>query len=291
MEPIAVAAPTTPIEVWNQIIAPKYLRFRHILVDGLAAHGTMALALAGPRPGDRVLDVGCGLGDSAIDLGKRVGPEGRVLGIDCCQSFLDLARQDAAASHSANVSFENADAATRAFGPGSPRFDLCFSRFGTMFFANPVAAMRNVGSALEPGGRLLMVVWRSLADNEWMALPKRIALQHLPPPDDQAPNCGPGPFSMAGRDVVIDILEAAGFGDIHLERHDAEVTVGKTVDDAIDFQLAMGPAGEIVREAGPLGEIKRPLIIAELRSRLAPFATPVGVSMKSSSWAVTASRR
>jgi SAM-dependent methyltransferase len=283
MEPVAI----TPVEVWNQIIAPKYIRFRHILVDGLAEHGRAALARGGPRRGDHVLEVGCGLGDSAIDMGRMVGPDGRVVGVDCCESFLALARADALRGASTNVVFENADVAGRTF---DATFDFAFSRFGTMFFANPVAAMRNVRGALKPGGRLLMVVWRALADNAWMAIAKRVSLAHLPPPDDQAPNCGPGPFSMAAREVVVEILAAAGFADIELTRHDAEVTVGKTVDDAIDFQLAMGPAGEIVREAGPLGEAKRPAIVAELRALLQPFATARGVVMGSSSWAVAARR-
>jgi ubiquinone/menaquinone biosynthesis C-methylase UbiE len=278
-------AAATPIDVWNEVIAPKYIRFRHILVDGLAMHGKVAISKRGPASGERVLDVGCGLGDSTIDLAKMVGPEGRAVGIDCCDPFLEFGRKDAAVKHVTNVSFENADAATKRF---EPAFDFCFSRFGTMFFASPVAAMRNVRTALRPGGRLLMVVWRQLDDNEWMALPKRIALKHLPPPDDQAPNCGPGPFSMASRDVVTDILSAAGFIDIELERHDAQVTVGKTIDDAIDFQLAMGPAGEIVREAGPLGEAKRPLVVEELHGLIAPLMTPGGVVMGSSSWAVSA---
>jgi ubiquinone/menaquinone biosynthesis C-methylase UbiE len=278
-------AAVTPIEVWNEIIAPKYIRFRHILVDGLAAHGKTALAKKGPQRGERVLDIGCGLGDSTIHMGSMVGPEGRAVGIDCCDPFLEFGRKDAAAAKASNVSFENADAASKRF---EPAFDFCFSRFGTMFFASPVAAMRNVRTSLRPGGRLLMVVWRTLDDNEWMALPKRIALKHLPPPDDQAPNCGPGPFSMASRDVVTDILTAAGFTDIELERHDAKVLVGNTVDDAIDFQLAMGPAGEIVREAGPLGEAKRPAVVDELRESIAPFMTDAGVVMVSSSWAVSA---
>ena len=184
-----------------------------------------------------------------------------------------------------NVSFENADAATKRF---EPAFDVCFSRFGTMFFASPVAAMRNVRTALKPGGRLLMVVWRTLDDNEWMGLAKKVALKHLPPPEEQAPNCGPGPFSMASSTVVTDILEAAGYTDIQLDRNDAKVMVGRTIDDAIDFQLALGPAGEIVREAGELGESKRPAIVDELRTLIAPFLTPSGVMMASSSWAVSA---
>ncbi len=280
-------AAATPIEVWNEIIAPKYIRFRHILVDGLAAHGRTALARSGPSAGNRVLDVGCGLGDSTIEMGKTVGPAGSVLGIDCCDPFLEFGRKELATSGVANVTFENADAATQRF---EPAFDFCFSRFGTMFFASPVAAMRNVRAALKPGGRLLMLVWRTLDDNEWMGLAKRVALKHLPAPDDQAPNCGPGPFSMASSTVVTDILGASGYSDIHLERNDTDVTVGRTLDDAIDFQLAMGPAGEIVREAGELGETKRSAVVEELRSLVAPFVTTRGVVMGSSSWAVTARR-
>ncbi len=279
------ATPTTPIEVWNDIIAPKYIQFRHILVGGLAIHGQLALAKAGPSRGECVLDVGCGLGDSTLDLATRVGPEGRALGVDCCESFLEFGKEAAAAAHAANVVFENADAVTKVF---APEFEFGFSRFGTMFFASPVAALRNIRSALKPGGRLLMVVWRTLDDNEWMGLAKRIALKHLPPPDEQAASCGPGPFSMASETLVSEILQAAGYSDIQFERNDVRVVVGKTLEDAINFQLAMGPAGEIVREAGVLGEEKRPVIVEELRALLAPFVTPEGVMMGSSSWAVRA---
>ena len=159
-----------------------------------------------------------------------------------------------------------------------------------MFFASPVAAMRNIRAALKPGGRLVMVVWRAIEHNEGMFLPKRIALRHLPPPDAQAPNCGPGPFSMGSREVVSDILQAAGYSDLHVSPNDLEILVGNTVDDAIDFQLAMGPAGEIVREAGALGEAKRGAIVDELRAQLAPFVTARGVMMPSSSWTVSARR-
>lgn len=278
-------SPATPVNVWNEIIAPKYIRFRHILVDGLAIHGKAALAKLGPKTGDSVLDVGCGLGDSTLQLGTMVGEKGRALGVDCCESFLELGRKELLLGTVPNVSFENADAAIKHF---EPEFDFAFSRFGTMFFASPVAALRNVRKALKPGGILLMVVWRTLEDNEWMGLAKRIALKHLPPPDDQAPSCGPGPFSMASPDVVREILEAAGYSDIHFERHDTAVKVGRTIEDAIDFQLAMGPAGEIVREARELGDQQRPKIVEELRTLIAPFVTTEGVVMGSSSWAVSA---
>ena len=97
-----------------------------------------------------------------------------------------------------------------------PRFDFCFSRFGMMFFANPVAALRNVRSALKPGGEIMYIVWRTLADNPWMALPKETVLRFLPPPGEDAQTCGPGPFSMAKADVVRGQLRAAGFEDVEL---------------------------------------------------------------------------
>jgi ubiquinone/menaquinone biosynthesis C-methylase UbiE len=272
------------IAVWNDIVAPKYIRFRHVFASGLGAHTRAALSKNAPRAGDAVLDVGCGMGESSIELGHAVGPSGSVLGIDSSERFLDIARRDARSAGLSNLRFRFADAQTEHF---EPAFDLCFSRFGTMFFSNPGAAMRNLRGALEPGGRLVMLVWRTLDDNEWMSIAKKVALSHLPPPE-QAPTCGPGPFSLASRDVVNDILEAAGFRNIHIERSDANVTVGRDLDDAIDFQLALGPAGEIVREAGDEGQAKRPAIAAELKSLLGKYATPEGVIMGSSSWIVTA---
>ena len=240
--------PLTPVECGTRSLRKCIIRWRHILVDGLAGHGHAALAQHGPAKGDRVLDVGCGMGDTSVDLGKRVGSQGLVLGVDCCEAFLDYGRAEAARAAASNVSFENGDVATRRF---EPMYDYCFSRFGTMFFVSPVAAMRNILAALKPGGRLVMVVWRAIEHNEGMFLPKRVALRHLPPPDAQAPNCGPGPFSMGSREVVSDILQAAGYSDLHVASNDLEIMVGNTVDDAIDFQLAMGPAGESSARRGP----------------------------------------
>ena len=130
-----------------------------------------------------------------------------------------------------------------------------------------------------------MVVWRTLDDNEWMGLAKRVALS-TPPPRSKHPTVA-GAFSRFEhrRD---HILEAAGYTDIQLDRYDAKVMVGRTIDDAIDFQLALGPCGEIVREAGELGESKRAAVVDELRTLIAPFLTPSGVMMASSSWAVSA---
>ena len=287
----ANSLPSSPnadfIRVWNEILVAKFVRFRHILVDGFRGHSDAALAKHPLHAGERALDVGCGFGDTTLELARRAGREGSALGIDCCDGFLEYGRRDAQAQGVDNARFAVADAQTERF---ASEFQLCFARFGTMFFESPMAAMRNLKSALTPGGRLNMLVWRNIADNDWLALPKRSAQAHLPPPPEKGQSCGPGPFSMADPDTVRAILDGAGFVNVELERVDVPVMVGLTVPEAIDFQLAIGPAGELMREAGDLGVEKRPLIAAELAALNEKYLTPAGVIMRSSSWCVTAER-
>ena len=268
---------------WNDILVPKFERFRNILMEGLSYHSEVPLSRLALPAGTRALDVGCGWGDTAIQLARKVGPTGEVLGLDCCDAFLHKGRADAAAAGLGNVRFVAADVQTHRF---EPRWDFCFSRFGMMFFSNPVAAMRNVRTALRPGGELMFIVWRTLADNPWMGVPKETVLRFLPPPGEDAQTCGPGPFSMASPDVVRGQLRAAGFEDVEMTRNDGAVMVGRDVEQAMDFQLALGPAGEIFREAGALAEARRDEIQAALRAAIAPYATGAGVMMQSSSWTI-----
>ena len=273
------------IGVWNQILVPKFTRYRRVFVDASAPHSAEALARHPVRPGDRVLDVGCGFGETTMELARAVGPTGSALGVDVGEGFIETARADAARAGVGNLRFQLADAQVFRF---DETFDVCFSRFGTMFFANPAAALGNLRQAMKPGGRLLMVVWRGIADNDWASLSKQVARRHLPPPADDAPRCGPGPFSMADVDTVKAVLVAAEWRAPAFERIDADFTLGATVEDAIAFQLTIGPAGEVIREAGALGEEKRPAIVAELGERLRPFFGPRGVVVRASSWCVTA---
>ncbi|MCG6872613.1 MAG: class I SAM-dependent methyltransferase [Gammaproteobacteria bacterium] len=274
------------VAFWNEVLVAKWERFRNILMEGMSYHSDGPLnALALPA-GARALDIGCGWGDTAIALAHKVGPTGEVLGLDCCESFLERGRRDATSAGLHNLRFIAADAQDYPF---EQQFDFCFSRFGMMFFANPVAAMRAIRRALKPGGELLFVSWRALDENPWLSAGKQILLQFLPPPGEDAQVCGPGPFSMANAEVVTRQLKAAGFTDVSAEPLDGPVIAGENLEQAVDFQLAVGPAGEIFREAGEMAERRRPILEHALRRKLARFEQPDGrIIMDSASWAYRA---
>jgi len=273
------------VDFWNQVLVPKFVRYKHILVDGLTHHSEAVFPALAVREGDQVLDVGCGFGDTAVKLAERVGPAGRVVGVDCCEAFLDYARADATAAGLANVSFIEGDALTMDF---EPQYDFVFSRFGTMFFSNPVAGLRNMRKALKPGGIMTHIVWRTRDDNPWLSMAKDVVLKFLPLPGDDALTCGPGPFSMSGEEMVTKMMEAAGYENITFKRVDAPVLVGRTVEDAMNFQLAIGPAGEVFREAGADAESKRPEIEAALAAAIdAQKKDTDGIVMDSSSWVIS----
>jgi ubiquinone/menaquinone biosynthesis C-methylase UbiE len=283
--PVATESRSQYVDFWNNVLVPKFVRWRHIIVDGLTLHSAKVFPSLEVRKGDNVIDAGCGFGDTAIQLARLVGPTGSVLGIDCCEGFLQYGRRDAKAAALNNVSFLEADVQTYPF---KPIHDFCFSRFGTQFFENPVAGLRNMRSSLKPGGIMTMIVWRGINDNPWLGHAKQIVLEFLPPPGENAQTCGPGPFSMADASVVTKQLEIAGYKDIEFEQIDTQVFVGKDLDDAAAFQLAIGPAGEVYREAGKIAEERHNDIVRALRAELAKYLRPNGVMMDSSSWKVTA---
>ena len=283
--PQAVSETTEYVDFWNDVLVPKFVRWKHIIVDGLSHHSAAVFPRLTVPAGGRAVDVGCGFGDTAIELARRVGPQGYVLGLDCCDGFLEFGRRDAAAAGIGNIEFVEADVQTYPFAGD---FDLCFSRFGTQFFENPVAALRNMRRSLRPGGEMVMIVWRTIDDNPWLGLPKTVVREFLPPPGEDARTCGPGPFSMADTGTVTKQLEIAGYADIDFERIDAPVLVGRTPQEAVELQMDLGPAGEIVREAGELAVGRKAEIEAALKAALASYETPEGVMMASSSWKVSA---
>ena len=279
------ALSTEYADFWNEILVPKFIKYKHVLVGGLTHHSEAIFPNLPVKEGDRVLDIGCGFGDTVIQLAELVGPSGEVVGLDCCEAFLDYGRKDAAKLGLTNVSFIDGDALLEDF---EPEYDFVFSRFGTMFFSNPVTGLRNMRSALKPGGVMSHIVWRRSQDNPWLSMAKDVVLEFLPAPGDDARTCGPGPFSMSDQPMVTKMMEIAGYEDIVFERVDAPVLVGRTVDDAVNFQLAIGPAGEVFREAGEETEAKRGEIEAALAEAIGAQKTEAdGIVMSSSSWVIS----
>jgi SAM-dependent methyltransferase len=276
------------IACWNEILTPKWVRFRHLLSGNGKLHSDIAIPRFEIRKNSRVLDIGCGFGETCLELGRLVGAGGEVLGLDCTRAFLDIANREREAAGAHNVRYELADA--QEYPLRESHYDVAFARFGVMFFESAVRALRNVHRALVPGGKVCLIVWRSLADNPAWSVAKDVVCELLPPPGENARTCGPGPFSWADEETDRAMLAAAGFREVSLfERVDADICVGRTIDEAIDYQLLVGPAGEIVREAGSEG-LRR---LAEIRERLAKklrehVQSDGGVYLPSSTWMIVA---
>lgn len=274
------------IEAWDGPLFDRFVQFRHLLATGLGVHGDEALRLVGPRRGERALDVGCGFGDTAQQLAELVGADGSVLGVDASERFIETARSEAAQAGMKNVRFAVADVEASGFDES---FDLAYSRMGTMFFANPVAALRNVREALVPGGRLAMVVWRSKVENECFYRGQQITERFVSKPEEyDEPTCGPGPFAMANADTTSGMLLSAGFEHVALHRCDLPIEVGVDLDEAVDFVMSIGPAGEILRLAGDSAAHLHEPVAAALREGMAEWVTPDGVYAPASTWIVTA---
>jgi ubiquinone/menaquinone biosynthesis C-methylase UbiE len=273
------------IAAWDGPLFERFVRFKHLLTTGLANHGDEALRLHPPRPGERVLDLGCGFGDSTRRIAELVGPEGEAVGVDASPRFVEASTEDAEGI--ANASFVVADVEQAL--PFDRPFDRAFSRFGTMFFNNPVAALRNVRGVLVPGAELVMVVWRQRLDNEWLYRAQQIVERFVTKPEEyDDPTCGPGPFSMASADTTSDVLLHAGFTDVSFRRCDQPITIGRDVEEAVELVTALGPAGEILRLAGDRAAHLREDIDAALRAGLADYAGRFGVTAPASTWIVSA---
>lgn len=273
-------------EAWSGPLFERFVRFRPYVAEGLGRHGEVAMAAHPPRAGDRVLDIGCGFGDTTRRLAGMVGEAGEAVGVDVSRPFVELATEEAAGAGLANVGYRVGD--VQIADLGGP-FDYVFSRMGVMFFANPVQALRNVRGAMRPGGRLCFVVWRRKLDNAWVHEAERVVERYLEHPEEtEEPTCGPGPFSMADADVVTEQLAIAGFESIELLRSDLPMPMGADLDGAIDLVMAIGPAGEVLRLWDDRAEEIRPRIAAELREVLERFVTDDGVLAPSSTWIVSA---
>ena len=272
------------IEFWNDVQGDKWVRLQERTDAMLLPVGHAGIERLAPRPGERILDIGCGCGTTTMELAERVGPGGGVLGADISHPMLAHASKRAAASGN-TAGFLEADAQIHDFGEGS--YDAVFSRVGVMFFKSPITAFANLRRAVKQGGRLTFACWRQRADNPWLVTMMKIAGQYieLPPP----PVIGePGPFAFANESHVRPIVEDAGWADVAFERFDTALHLGADPEDATKFVMQMGPVSPLVAEAD---EKTRTAIFTDLQAAMAPHADAQGVRMDASIWIVTGKQR
>jgi SAM-dependent methyltransferase len=266
-----MAEPVPPHRPTDSPAARAWAEVREPLDRQLSPLGLRAIEAMAPQPGEVVLDVGCGAGQTVLQLAERVGPRGRVIGVDVAPLLLDIARERTAGL--GHVGFIEADA--QALDLPGASLDGVFSRFGVMAFADPVAAFANFCRMLKPGGRLAFVCWRSLQENELDLLPLQAAgLGRL---------ADPTPFSFADPDRLRAVLGAAGFRDPQVHAHDQAVTSGD-LESTLAVLLKVGPLGRILREDPSLRSAAEPRVRAALAAR----GDPAHVALKAATWIVTA---
>jgi SAM-dependent methyltransferase len=265
---------------WNGQGGKMWLASYERIQRNIAGFGDAVLAAANARPGETVLDVGCGTGATTARLAAAVGPQGRVLGADISEPLIGAAR----AQNLANASFVVGDATTYPFEAAS--FDLVFSRFGVMFFADPVAAFKNLRRALKPSGRRAFVCWRTPQENPWGLVPMRAAAPHLPPFERPGPE-DPGQYAFGDRARVERILKEAGFGTPSFQALDRPIPMGKDIPDVLDNLGRFGPIARLFSEATPQQLEAARSAIAEA---LVPHATAEGVTLAGACWLVSAAQ-
>jgi SAM-dependent methyltransferase len=269
------------IEYWNGVGGEKWLKTEQRLELGLNSFGADALKAAKAKPGERVIDIGCGTGPTSLKLAQAVAPNGSVLGVDVSQQLVDQATARAKAAGITNARFIVADASTHPF---KPEHDLLFSRFGVMFFADPVAAFAHLRGALKPGGRVAFVCWRAFKENGWAFIPFMAAVPHLPPIERPAPHA-PGPFAFADADRVREVLGQAGFTGITVDKIDHPLPMPGDLEQSLRFATEFGPLAQFLAAAP---EDMRVKAVAAVRDALVKNLSSSHASLPGACWLVQA---
>jgi SAM-dependent methyltransferase len=230
------------IAYWNDEAGARWAKWQEQLDAAFAPITAAAIAAADPRSGEAALDVGCGCGATVLGLARGVGSGGRVVGVDVSQPMLAVAESRVRDAELTNVTLLLSDASNHPFEPAT--FDLAFSRFGVMFFENPVDAFANIRRALRPQGRIAFACWRTLGENPWFHVPRDAVLPLVPPPPKLDPEA-PGPMSFADPDRVQRVLANAGYRDVQIDAFDTRVSLGAPAN-AVDLLLQIGPASRLL---------------------------------------------
>jgi SAM-dependent methyltransferase len=266
------------IRFWNEKAGQDWTVLQERMDANLAAIGDAVLALAHAKSGETVLDVGCGTGATSLALAQTGA---NVTGLDVSKPMLGLARRRAIAA-GLDIAFIEADASSHPF---EPEFDLVFSRFGVMFFDDPIGAFANLHRALKPGGRLVFVCWRTAPENLWAFAPLMAArpfLPEQPPPDTFAP----GPFAFADPQRVLSILTDVGFHDVEAKAYDGAMRMGSDIATIASQTLQIGPLSRAVAEAD---EATRAKIVEAVRAAMGKFTAPDGeIAPPAACWLVSA---
>jgi SAM-dependent methyltransferase len=269
---------------WNVEAGPSWVQNEQKLDAMLEQFLARLMEVAEPKDGERALDIGCGCGATTIALAQLVGPAGTVLGIDVSAPMLHRARERIDALALANVTLEQADAQRTAI---PPVHQVAISRFGVMFFDDPVAAFTNIRRGLRDDGRLTFVCWQELGRNPWMKVPIDAVLPFVTPPPPVDPHA-PGPYAFADRDRTQRILVAAGFSATSIDPFEGELTLGGTasVDAAVDFATQTGALRALL---GSVDDATRAAAVDAVRGAVTPYAGPDGVRIGFAAWIVSAS--
>ncbi|MGQ0742014.1 MAG: class I SAM-dependent methyltransferase [Alphaproteobacteria bacterium] len=269
------------LEYWNGPAGERWGSQQEKIDENLKDITDALFRFAALKEGERVLDLGCGCGTTSFLAEKIVGEKGRVIGIDISNPMLEIARARAR-NLGSHVTFIEADAAVHQFG--AFRFDVVLSRFGAMFFEDPVMGFTNVRRALGEGGRLVFVCWRDIKENDWANVPYQAALPLLPPQEPADP-CAPGPFAFADAGRTKTILSRSGYKDVHIEKLDAKMYLGSTVEAAAEEAMNIGPLARAARE---LPEETQRKIRAVVEKVYRPFESKDGIAPPAACWLVRA---
>ena len=272
-------------EYWNNEGGERWTKFAARTTTLFIPLTDALLRAAAPKPGEVVLDVGCGTARTTVELSKAVRP-GRVVGLDIPSVILDAARANVGRAGAEGIELILADAATHAF---TEKFDLVFSQFGVMFFEDPVAAFANLRRALKPNGRITFACWRTMEENAWFSVPFAEAKRFAPPPQPAPPDA-PVPLAFADAKRVERILGDAGFSDIAIAPHDEQLLIGNLdqLDEAKFMLSRIGPAGRLL---DTVDENARRTAEDAIGIALQKRASASGMHLGSGIWLVSARSR